>query len=239
MTKATWVFVAGTYRSASTTQYLIARDIVAASGSGCGIGYYSCNKVGLFDNKTKFIVCKAFKPLWSRGCASRLFNEDRVKVLVTIRDPRDIATSMKFRQGGGDKARVPTPWFVRMATEKLPRWLDDLEMWVDMGCITRVSRFDAMINHLRGEVKGICNHIGIGLDEDMQHVIAVRYGKTAMTERRELAIQTGKRQDEWLQAIPPIIFGSSGAYKSCLSDEERTLVEESTAKFMDRFGYAK
>jgi len=162
-----------------------------------------------------------------------------VKVLVTIRDPRDIATSIRVRRDGIMEAQEPTPWFEEMATVRLPKWLGNLEKWVDLGNVVMVSRYEVMIAYLRGEVDNICKHLGIELDYRTKQAIADRYTKTAMTERRELAIQTGKRQDEWLQAIPPIIFGSSGAYKSCLSDEERTLVEESTAKFMDRFGYTK
>ena len=38
MTKPTWVFVAGPYRSGSTTQYQMTRNIVEETGNGLGVG---------------------------------------------------------------------------------------------------------------------------------------------------------------------------------------------------------
>ena len=44
-----WVFVAGIYRSGSTTQYEMVRDIVTQTGNGIGIGYHTENKLTEYD----------------------------------------------------------------------------------------------------------------------------------------------------------------------------------------------
>ena len=59
MSKPTWVFVAGAYRTASTTQYQMARDIVEQTENGIGIGYHTERKLKEFDEKeSDLVVCK-------------------------------------------------------------------------------------------------------------------------------------------------------------------------------------
>jgi len=52
MTKPTWIFVAGPYRSGSTTQYEMARDIVEKTNTGIGIGYHNERRLKEFDAGT-------------------------------------------------------------------------------------------------------------------------------------------------------------------------------------------
>ena len=88
--KPLWLFVAGTYRSASTTQYRIAADIVRDTGSGVAIGYHTESKLADsgnlgHDNADRvketaahenielkrdqpIVVCKVFLPIFSPDC---------------------------------------------------------------------------------------------------------------------------------------------------------------------------
>ncbi|NIM55155.1 MAG: hypothetical protein GTO15_11130 [Pseudomonas stutzeri] len=49
MTKPTWVFTAGTYRTASTTHYHMTRDVVEAANAGYSIGYHNERRLKDFD----------------------------------------------------------------------------------------------------------------------------------------------------------------------------------------------
>ena len=102
--KPTWVFVAGPYRSGSTTQYRIVEDIIDETNNGKGIGYHTEKKLKEFDveGNKPFVVCKVFEflPESFRGEESygkTLHDEGRVMSVVSVRDPRDIIVSMRKR----------------------------------------------------------------------------------------------------------------------------------------------
>jgi len=54
MSEPTWIFCAGTYRSGSTTQYRITRDIVESTKNGRGIGYHTEDKLKEHDLEAPF-----------------------------------------------------------------------------------------------------------------------------------------------------------------------------------------
>jgi len=131
MTKPTWVFNCGIYRSASTTQYQITRDIVEAVDRGRGIGYHSRKKLQANDvpNDGKYIVCKAFVFLPSVcRMTSGFLDENRLKAVCSIRDPRDVIASMKVRHNRHFADPFPTRHRI---TVDLPQWLRDLQQWVE------------------------------------------------------------------------------------------------------------
>ncbi|MBD3268503.1 hypothetical protein GF373_17685 [bacterium] len=240
--KPTWVFVVGPYRTASTTQYEIVRDILEATKSGKGVGYYDQRgwKVRNFDDAEhgKMIVCKAFVFLpYSSPQVNIFFEQGRLRAAATIRDPRDIATSMKIRSerlGNDDWS------FETTVVEYFPKWLAQFETWVEkLGPDDIiVSKYEEFTTDLLTEVHRLSEFLGVDLSDDQAKNIAVRYDKEAMMIRKKKAHKKGEKEDEWLPSIPSIVTGVSGKYKEHLTLKELNLVEETNADFMRRWGYA-
>jgi len=253
--KPTWVFVAGTYRTASTTQYLITRDIVEETKNGIGIGYHTEGKLVDRDGPRsgRYVVCKVFVflPVTSPH-GKRFLEEKRLKAVCTVRDPRDTMVSIytnAIRLGVvrdvGGRERKGDFNFVEHATIFFPEWLGRLTRWIDLGPeITYYSRFEDLTLNLFRETNQIARHLDIDLDEDLAHDIASRYTVQAQRARkrqlkaqRSRAPDEAKAEDPWLPSIPAINFGTSGLYRTWLSGPEASLVVEHNEEFMKRFGY--
>lgn len=250
MGSPTWVFVAGTYRTASTTQYQLTRDIVEGTGNGIGIGYHQEKKLARFDTEdVRYVVCKVFEflPEGFRGELSlgkKFLDENRLKAVVSIRDPRDIIVSMRKRSTDLGKEIVwegdgENQWsFVHTASVDFPKWLGDLEKWIDLGPeLTLVSKFELFTSNLYREVRRIADHLDISLSNDAAKDIAAKYTIASMTQRKREAKADGRAEDSWLPSVPSVVFGSSGIYRTWLTPREQASVEKYNGEFMRRFGY--
>lgn len=236
MTKPTWVFNCGIYRSASTTQYQITRDIVEAVDRGRGIGYHSRKKLQANDvpNDGKYIVCKAFVFLPSVcRMTSGFLDENRLKAVCSIRDPRDVIASMKVRHNRHFADPFPTRHRI---TVDLPQWLRDLQQWVDLGSVCYVSRYEDFTRDLRREVDSIAKFLGVDLPGDKADEIANGYTVSAIQERKDKR-DRNEREDQHLPNIPDILFGKPGAHREQLSNVEVRWIEEYNRGFMERWGY--
>lgn len=250
MSNPFWIFVSGTYRTASTTQYCITRDIVEETNSGIGIGYHTEGRLEERDKSTRkghIVVCKVFKFLPETSKWGELFlSEHRLKALCTIRDPRDIIVSMKARA----LARHDDDFNLnKTVTEDFPIWLGQLEQWIDLGPeITLVTKYEEFITNLYKEAKRIAEFLGIDADDDLLKTIAKCYTVQAQVKAREdhrKAVQEARKEkkdepkeDPWLPSIPSIKFGTSGHWRTWLSTGEITVVNDICGKFMERFGYS-
>lgn len=250
----TWVFVAGTYRTASTTQYQMTRDIVEETDMGMGIGYHQEKKLEKFDNEgCAFIVCKVFEflPEGFRGQPSlgaKFLRDGRLKAVVSVRDPRDIIVSMRKRSldlgkkvcdMDGDGMGDADSWsFRETATINFPVWLGHLKKWANLGpelCL--VSYYEQFTTNLYREVQRIAEHLKIELQPDHAKDIAKRYTIPEMERRRQEKREAEEKEDEWLPNVPRVVFGSSGIHNTWLTPPERELVEEANREFMETFGY--
>ena len=114
--KPTWIAIAGTYRTGSTTLYEMTRDVVETTKQGYGTGYHTESRMKDFDNieKGRYVVTKVFQPFFdpevieprTKGPSRmvKFLEEERLKAIVSIRHPLDIITSMKKRnEGRGEK----------------------------------------------------------------------------------------------------------------------------------------
>lgn len=229
-----WVFVAGIYRSGSTTQYEIVRDIITQTGNGIGIGYHQEKKLKEYDtDKNKTVVCKVFEPLHigfegKPSYAQKFFAENRVKALVTIRDPRDVMTSMKKRSEGRNEKGNHIEWSFEETLNNFPVWFKRLDDWIEWGA--EVTRYEEMILNLYAECKHIADYLGIEADDDLLKSVAKNYTISAINKRK----QEGKGM---LPSRPGIVMGTSGAYKTWLSGPERKAVEDKVGWFMEKYGY--
>lgn len=246
--KPIWIFVAGTYRSGSTTQYRIARDLVEASGRGVGIGCHTEAKLKEWDETdNEFIVCKVFEPLWlgfqgSPSYDQNIFSESRGRAIVTIRNPLDIITSMKHREEGRDATgnHIEAWDFEQTAKEFLPVWLGNLNKWIEQGmglCLT--SRFEVMTTDILGECKRIAKFLELQISEDRLREIAQQNTKEGITQYKKKCAKEGIKEDDYLPQIPEIVFGTSGHWRNELTEEQANMVIEYNKEFMQKYGYLK
>lgn len=235
--RPTWVFTVGTYRTASTCQYQIVEDVVQMTESGIGVGYHTSGKLDDWDEYRpgRYVVCKVFKYLPEISTrANEFLKEGRLRAIGSIRDPRDIITSMKKRANErwpGEKDKV--------LGEELPIWLGDFMKWVSLGPqITRVSRFEDFTVNLPWEVREIARFLEIDLPEGMDSEIAAKNTKEAQLARaaklRELGI---KEEHPMLPHLPGIVFGTSGQWAELLEPDEVRKVEQVAGSLMRRWEY--
>jgi len=283
VTKPTWVFVAGTYRSGSTTHYHMVRDVVQVAGAGIAIGYHNERRLKEFDRldfgdleairslyahheiecpfeepptftrPSPYIVCKVFEylPGGFRGQTSHgqlLGRQGRIRAIISVRDPRDIATSMKRREEQRSDAgrHDGEPFdFEKLVTERFPIWLGWLTRWADMGpqaCM--ISRFELFTRDRQGEVLRIAAHLGLDISRADVRRIADDYSVDQIRQRKDGYWQRrretpGLREDPALPSVPALLFAKSGHWRDELSAEEADLVYESNRAFFERFGYER
>jgi hypothetical protein len=250
MTRPTWIFVAGTYRSASTTQYRITRDIVEWAGLGMGIGYHTETRLKEFDvpdSPHTYIVCKVFEflPEGFKGNNDTvqvshgeiIHRQDRIRAVVTIRDPRDIIVSQRTRTENQGKEFD----FKKVATEKMPNWLAWVQKWIDLGPeLCYWAKFEDFTLNLLTLTRKIAAHLDIDLPDEQAKEIAARYTIRAQKEKKREFKQNQapeKREDPWLPSIPEVLFGTSGHSRTWLNGPERAMVYEANKEFFERFGY--
>ena len=246
--KPTWIFICGTYRTASTTCYEITRDIVSETGNGKGIGYHQEGKLSDFDIPAQepYIVCKVFEYLpdgfQGKPSLGQFFHrKGRLKAIATIRDPRDIITSMRERHNrqmeNPEHQRIPFDYHHRVTVD-FPIWLGQLERWIDLGPnICMVSRYESFTKDLLNEVNRIASHLGITISPILARDIASRYTPEAIMVRKKAKREAKQKEDPWLPGIPGILFGTVGAHKDHLSPEEEELLIEYNGDWMRRFAY--
>lgn len=238
MKSPTWVFVAGAYRTASTTQYMLTRDIVEETDNGIGIGYHTESKLEEYDDPKhgRYIICKVFKFLPETSpFGEKFLSEDRLRALCTIRDPRDIMVSMRTR---AEQLGDVTWDFGKKAREDFPTWLGQLAQWINLGPdITLLSKFEVLTRNLYREVNRITRHLEIDLDTSLAHDIAARYTVRALRARKRQKRADGEREDPYLPSVPAVLFGSSGLFNTWLNGSETKLIETHNEEFMRRFGY--
>jgi len=249
MTKPTWAFVAGTYRSGSTTQYQITRDIVEETKSGIGIAYHTEDKLKEFDaTDHAFIACKVFAPLWlyyydvhnameqKESYGKKIYQQGRLRAIVSVRNPYDIMTSIKRRS-----ENKPEFNFHHTATEELPRWLDDMVKWIDLGPeITYWTKFEEFTLNLPQETAAIAKHFGIELTGKMNHKIGNRYRIEKLNERKGQEFnKPPENERRHLPSVPGVVFGTSGQWQQWLTRPEQKAVYEANQEFFERFGYSK
>jgi hypothetical protein len=233
----TWIFVAGIYRSASTTQYEMCRDIVQGifNGVGIGIGYHTENRLKKYDDdKYRLVVCKVFEPLFEgfRGepsYAKKFFDENRALAIATMRDPRDVATSMKRRSEGRNKKGQEDEWsFEKTVQENFPVWFGNLDKWYEWGAMQ--TKYEEFTLNLYREAKRIARHIGVRADDSFFKTVAKKYSIQNIQE-------IGQKDKGALPSRPGIVFGTSGIHKTWLTAPERKMVENSVGWFIEKYGY--
>ncbi len=239
--KPTWVFIVGTYRTGSTTQYLLTEAIVKRTGSGKGLGYEQECKLVRFDEAKygRYLVAKVFKYLPETSEQGQMFLEEkRLKAIGTTRDPRDVIVSMRERS----RDLGNTEWsFEKTVTRDFPVWLGQFNRWADLGKgLVLVTRFEDMIVDLEREVYRIARHLSILIVPRPAMQIASDFALSAQKHRKAQFLarkNKGTREHPMLPSIPGWKFGTAGHWPEWLAPAEVALVEEHAKDYMERWGY--
>lgn len=243
--RPTWIFCAGTYRSASTTQYRIACDVVESTGNGTGCGYHTEPKLKEYDAKqVKYVVCKVFKCLPLDGFrghpsyATTIHQERRLKALITVRNPLDIITSMmeRHRRQMENKKDNEVPFdFHHRVTVDFPEWLGDLDRWASLGAF--ISRYEEFTQNLTGEVWRIADFLDISVSGERVDIISSRHTVDGIKAHKAQCKSEGRREDPHLPAIPGILFGTPGNWLDHLTPAQVDLMLEYNGNWMKRWDY--
>jgi len=211
----------------------MAEDVIQESESGVGIGYHTETKLKEWDDyDRRYVLAKVFVYLPETSeHATRFLKEGRIRAIGTVRDPRDIVTSMMGRAG--------SQWdFDQKVSEELPKWLAQFTKWAQLGPgLSRIVRYEDMIPNLGREVREIAKFLEIDLPEGMDFEIARRYTIKAQKERAERFRGTGERDHPYLSVIPGIVFGSAGQWQTWLSPAQAKKIEKVTEGFMKKWDY--
>ena len=243
--RPTWVFVTGMYRTGSTTQYLLTERIVQETKNGVGIGYHKESRLAEGEEQTnlRYIVCKVFIYLPETSpYGAQILDDNRLKAMCTVRDPRDIIVSMKER--GQDLGK---PWsaehFKDTVTEDLVQWLAQSMQWTALGPkMALTTHFEDMIMNIFREVKRIAAHLDINVTDEHAVKIAKDFSVSSLRRRKRRFWETKKAEDREhpvLPSIPDVKFGTSGHWRTWLSSSEAALVTRCTKTYMKRWGYSK
>ncbi len=248
MRKPVWVFVVGTYRTGSTTQYRIVSDVVESTQSGTGIGYHKEERlIEHDDDREKYIVCKVFRYLPHESePAKKFLRQNRIRVIGTVRDPRDIFVSMQERDRNTPRWDSWDPH--KRVSEELPEWFRWFNTWTSLPKENvYVSKFENMINDLLGETLRIAQFLGIPMDERMGSAISKEYQIPMLKKRkadywtkRRKMVEEGKsapKEHSVLPSLPAVKFGTSGHWRQWLHPAEARRVMEYCREYAQRWEY--
>jgi len=243
MPQPTWVFVVGTYRTASTTQYRMVEEVVQSTHNGFGIGYHTDNRLGLYDEETPpqqgrcYVVCKVFKYLPVTAVkGSQFLKERRLKVIGTVRDPRDVFVSMRTRraQQGAD---VGDEWFAQVVGTDFPVWFGQFMLWARTSPAL-ISKFENVTADPLKEVQRIGSFLRVRLSHNAARAIAQKYTTQALRdEGEEIHKNRPVRAHPVLPSIPPVLFGTSGHWKEHITQQQADAIYSATKEYMDTWGY--
>jgi hypothetical protein len=248
MRKPTWVFVVGAYRTGSTTQYRIVSDVIEKTENGAGIGYHKEERlVEHDDDEERYIACKVFRYLPHESeTAKRFLLQRRIRVIGTVRDPRDIFVSMQERERRSGRFADWDP--KTRITKELPEWLAQFDIWASLPKdVVYISRFEDMILDLKAETLRIAQFLGIPMGGREASRISREYQIPTLKKRKkeywdtrrkiEKDGGTAPREHAVLPSIPGVEFGTSGHWKQWLHPRQARMVLEYCSKYARRWGY--
>jgi hypothetical protein len=223
-----WIFCGGMPRSGSTLQFQLTAHLVEHAGMGSRVGWVPPEEFPrLRDERAAASGWKVFK---THTCTPEIRAEleaGNAKGVYVFRDIRDVLVS-RMRKAGVTFDHV---WEGRL----LDRALTGFERWTSIEAVL-VSRYEAMVADVPGEVGRIAAHLGIAVARDDCERVASEYTVTRQRERIRQAEATGRLERLAGRSVfydpvsnlhvDHIRSGRSGEWRTVLARAEVAMVED-------------
>ena len=232
-----WIFCCGMYRSGSTVQYNLVKELVETKTGGKALGVISRSQFSEqcrnYDHKERNFVVKCHRfipdavPFFQRGEASSVY---------VYRDPRDIIVSaMRKSEKSFEELDV---------TRLLRDCIQSYHEWHRLGNIL-VSKYETMVIDLKQETLRIALHLNIDISEAYALELAEKYA----IERQKKRIQDFDYQNDGIRLASHIYdpetllhpnhihTGKSGQWKTELSPLQVAVIEAHTHDWLVTQGY--
>ena len=199
------IFCAGLRSSASTLQWQIASEIVGTHG----FIVHRANEINRYMRTHKIAVAKQHKFTFEKYIA----NSD-AKVLMTIRDVRDVQASLMQRWNKS----------FSHCFKKLCTFVEQQEEWMQFSHKMYFARYEDWTNNLFLEVLNIADFLNIQIDDNAAQQIANKY---SLDNNR-------KRLKE-----NHITDAEVGKYKRVLTSEQIQHIEFVFDWWLNKYNYSK
>lgn len=152
--------------------------------------------------------------------------EPKAKVILMLRDGRDVAYSIQKRTGSLE--------------EGIRRWCDDnfaaRQYWESPNVY--VLKYEDLINDFEASLKGVLFFLGEEYDSKLQYYFK-RKKKWYSTELSKPTTPYGQNHEQYRNwQINQPLFDGRGAYRE-MSHEEQSLVEKTAGSLLYEFGYTR
>lgn len=208
------IFAAGLRSSGSTVQYQIARELIESRQLGEGFIYNRRKQKRILDtfNSNKILVVK--QHAISKAYFKRI-TDTNTKILMTVRDPRDIVCSLMHRWNCSYEHVIHN--------EFLLRFIDQQQSWSQYKHITYLARYEDWHNDLQHEVLNIAEFLNINIDNHQACLIAHKFSL----------------QENFKRLRNHITDGIVGKYKIMLTQEQALQIKEMCYTWMCKYNYIK
>lgn len=195
-------------------------------------------KTALFDKLT----IAAGKSRWVEKTPSNVFYLDRLfdnapglKVIIMVRDGRDVACSMRVRfedtMGGRESAFA----------HGISRWTNENMLWLKHKEHPRLLmvRYEDLTRDFDGTMKTIADFLGEACEPDLLefHRSRKHYLHYARVDTAPEPTQQHINELRNWQVHQPL-FDGSGRWRTDMSDEEKRVFKERAGQLLMSFGYA-
>ena len=167
------------------------------------------------------------------------------KVIYIFRDPRDIAISYFYWMLKFNKYEGEIDGFLDMFFDpdgiSYGRWDDHYESWIDNS--DKVNRgvlflrYEELIDNTIDNIKTILNFININIDNDVIHNVVKRNSFSGMKNKENYASDQNPLFKATNKEIPFVREGTTGQWKSDLSDIHLERFRREFGPTMKQIGY--
>lgn len=158
-------------------------------------------------------------------CLKRMLDDyPDAKILLLIRDGRNVAVSLKKRWGDFERS--------------VERWVEDNRAGEPYWNHPRVMKlkYEDLVTDYERHIRGICNFISEPFDESL-----LRFSRTeeiAPTVESETVIDGAQPRELRDKQISRGLYGAEERWKSQMSDEEKKLFKKLAGQMLVEYGYA-
>jgi hypothetical protein len=195
-------------------------------------------KTALFDKLT----IAAGKARWVEKTPSNVFYLDRLfenlpelKVIIMVRDGRDVATSMRIRFEDSMAGRSAA------FAHGVNRWVDENTQWLRHRDHPRLLmvKYEDLVKNFEVTITRIVEFLGEACEPALLefHRSKNNYLHDAKVDTAPEATQQNINQFRNWQVHQPL-FDGSGRWRTEMNDEEKRLFKEKAGALLQSFGYA-